>query len=110
MIEFLTGPFGAAAWYGMIASVALMVVLAAANLLFGLSETVRRIGQIAFLVLGAPIMLWLPLFYGSSLFYGNFNGDWRPVVMCVVFTAITLPLAALPFLAIRKVLTSSGAG
>jgi hypothetical protein len=107
MIEFLTGPFGAAAWYGMIASVALMSILAATNLLFGLSERTRRVGAFAMLALGAPIMLWLPLFYGSALFYGNFNGDWRGVVMCIVLTAISLPMAALPFLAFRKVITSS---
>jgi hypothetical protein len=110
MIDFLTGSYGALAFYGMITSVALVMVMAAANLLFGLSEKVRRVGEIIAVATGTPIVLWLPSFYGSALFYGNFDGDWRGIAFCLVMTAFSLPMAALPFLAMRRVLTSSVAG
>lgn len=104
MMDIATGPFGAALIGAAFAGLALMVFLAAANMLFGLSDAVRRYGAMLVCALLAGFPAWVVVFYGSMLFYADFNGDWRGVALTSVLAAFGCWLFGTAIFAIRRIL------
>lgn len=103
LIDFLTGPVGAA--FGFIipmAGLILMIGLAAANLLVGLNDGARQLGSrlAAVMLTGFPI--WLAAFYCSAFFAADFDGDWRGIAFCSVLAIFSLWLCSVALLGITR--------
>lgn len=102
--DILMGQIGAGAFYSAGLGLALMIGLGAANLLFGLSAIVRRIWQTTAIMLMAPVLIWMFLFYADILVNGNFEGHWFAFALCAAMTAFQLWMCILPILGIRRLL------
>lgn len=107
MVDFIMGPFGAALIYASFAGLLLVVFMAFANVLFGLSDSVRRYGSIISCALMAGFPVWMAMFYGSTLFHADFDGDWRGIAFASVMTLAGCWLVSTPILAIRRILRLS---
>ena len=103
MMNIATGPFGAALICAAFTGLGLMVLLAAASMLFEISDAVRRYGAMLACALLAGFPAWVVLFYGSALFYADFNGDWRGIALASALAAFGCWLLGTAMFAVRRI-------